>query len=94
MPESHILLERYRLERLLGKGGMGRVYLAEDIYDHSFWAVKIEDLHEKNLEFVRSEINILALIILHSLRYGSILNRTADYILSWSLWKGRLLRTF
>lgn len=60
MLESHILLERYRLERLLGKGGMGRVYLAEDIYDHSFWAVKIEDLHEKNLEFVRSEINIQA----------------------------------
>jgi len=37
---NEIILSQYRIIELIGKGGMGRVYLAEDIIDSSLWAIK------------------------------------------------------
>ena len=38
---SHLLADRYRVERELGAGGMATVYLAEDIKHHRKVAVKV-----------------------------------------------------
>lgn len=54
MPEGTILRDRYRLEQLLGRGGMADVYLAFDLRRQVYIAVKLlrEDLAE-DPEFVR-----------------------------------------
>ena len=38
--EKRLLGERYRLDKILGKGGQGKVYLAFDIKLEKYWAVK------------------------------------------------------
>ncbi|MEZ4294594.1 MAG: protein kinase [Polyangiaceae bacterium] len=40
-----ILDEKYRIERLLGQGGMGAVYVAEDVRTHERVAVKVIQAH-------------------------------------------------
>jgi serine/threonine protein kinase len=54
MPEGTILRDRYRLEQLLGRGGMADVYLAFDLRRQVYIAVKLlrEDLAE-DPDFVR-----------------------------------------
>ncbi|MHB0877677.1 MAG: protein kinase domain-containing protein [Anaerolineae bacterium] len=54
MPEGMILRDRYRLEQLLGRGGMADVYLAFDLRRQVYIAIKLlrEDLAE-DPEFVR-----------------------------------------
>jgi len=54
MHEATVLLNRYRLERLLGRGGMADVYLAFDLRRQAHIAVKVlrEDLAE-DPDFVR-----------------------------------------
>jgi tetratricopeptide (TPR) repeat protein len=42
-PGSRLLFDRYRLDRLLGEGGMAKVFLAIDEEDGSRWAAKILD---------------------------------------------------
>ncbi len=44
-----IIGEKYRLIRPLGKGGMSRVYLAEDLRLHMKWAVKVISCSEEYL---------------------------------------------
>lgn len=56
--EEDIILQQYRICRLLGNGGMGNVYLAEDIIDGTRWAVKIGEFDEKNHALLRSEVEI------------------------------------
>jgi len=48
MPEGSVLRDRYRLDELLGRGGMADVYLALDLHRQAHIAVKIlrEDLAE------------------------------------------------
>src|SRR5437870_3979326 len=40
VPSGTILHERYRIERVLGSGGFGHVYLAVDLGTHQFYALK------------------------------------------------------
>ena len=55
-----VIGEKYRLIRPLGKGGMSRVYLAEDIKLCMKWAIKIVDIREKYLlDAYIAEINVL-----------------------------------
>ena len=44
-----IIGEKYRLIRPLGKGGMSRVFLAEDLRLHMKWAVKVISCSEEYL---------------------------------------------
>ncbi len=46
LKENEVILNRYRILNVAGKGGMGRVYHAVDIKDGSHWAIK-EDLSEE-----------------------------------------------
>jgi serine/threonine protein kinase len=41
------VIDHYRLERLIGKGGYGVIYVAKDLNDGSFCALKIEKKHSK-----------------------------------------------
>ena len=45
-----LLNERYKIQKVLGQGGMGRVYLAEDIQTQEMVAVKECIVHGKNPE--------------------------------------------
>lgn len=55
---NEIILSQYRIIDLIGKGGMGRVYLAEDIIDSSLWAIK-ENLSEKYTYQLYDEADVL-----------------------------------
>ena len=55
-----IIGEKYRLIRPLGKGGMSRVFLAEDLRLHMKWAVKVISCSEEYLlESFMAEANVL-----------------------------------
>ena len=51
--------EKYRILRVLGQGGMGRVYLAENIKLGTLWAIKEVDKHLPHHTNVMVEPNIL-----------------------------------
>ena len=51
--------DKYRIIKMLGKGGTGQVYLAENVRIGNYWAIKEVDLEKHSrLEFM-SECNIL-----------------------------------
>ena len=38
--KRRLLQERYRLDKMLGKGGQGQVFLAFDMKLEKYWAIK------------------------------------------------------
>lgn len=48
-----VILDRYRIESLLGRGGIGEVYLGTDINDGSVWAVKAAKPIASNFNEIR-----------------------------------------
>lgn len=57
--QGTILAKKYQIIRLIGEGGMGSVYAAEDMNDHTEWAVKEEAINSNNEKFLRQEAAIL-----------------------------------
>jgi serine/threonine protein kinase len=64
---GHILQQRYKIVKILGHGGMGAVYLAEDQRLPTKWAIKemkkaglSEEEHEEAVEFFHSEARLLS----------------------------------
>lgn len=58
--QGTIFAEKYQIDCLIGKGGMGSVYLAEDICDHTEWAIKEEMINRSNEQLLRQEAEILS----------------------------------
>ena len=42
MKSGMVLFSKYKIIKILGQGGMGKVYLAQDLRDNSLWAIKEE----------------------------------------------------
>ena len=59
MDFSNLFDGKFRLIRLLGSGGCGRVYLAENIRTKSLWAIKEIPCDTSNLQQVEREIDVL-----------------------------------
>lgn len=59
LQQNEIVFSHYRIEKPIGKGGMGRVYLARDIRDGSAWAIK-ENLSDKYRDQLYEESDFLA----------------------------------
>ena len=57
---NSLLDNRYRIDRVLGSGGMGTVYLATDVSDHSVWAIKEQKVTAANRSRLLSEAEIMA----------------------------------
>lgn len=55
---GHIWNNNYKIIKPIGKGGMGNVYLAENLSKHALCAVKEQSAQGKGRELVFSEINI------------------------------------
>ena len=63
LASDSIFEERYRIDRMIGKGGMGKVYLAYDITDNSRWAIKEQTVTDANRSLLFSEAEILSRLI-------------------------------
>lgn len=59
LERNTIVLNHYKILNVAGKGGMGRVYHAVDIRDHSHWAIK-EDLSEEFDPLLYEEAEVLS----------------------------------
>lgn len=57
---NSIFEQTLKILRPIGQGGMGTVYLAQDLADGSLWAVKEQEITAVNRELVTSEAEILA----------------------------------
>jgi len=59
LEKDTIVMDRYRVLEVAGKGGMGRVYHVLDIHDGSHWAMK-EDLSDHHGLQLREEATVLS----------------------------------
>lgn len=59
LEQDIIFAEKYKIAHLIGKGGMGSVYLAEDICNHTDYAIKEEMINRSNEQLLRQEAAIL-----------------------------------
>lgn len=80
LEKDSIFLQQYQILGNLGKGGMGKVYLAEDIKNHKKYAVKEQQITEKNLQLILSEINIQKKLNNPALPQIALVHKTETHI--------------
>ena len=54
---------RSRIEKVLGSGGMGKVFLAEDVTDKTKWAIKEQRITPGNRELLYYEADIMEKVV-------------------------------
>jgi serine/threonine protein kinase len=96
--ESTWRVENYRIGRLLGKGGFGRVYLGTNEVSKEVFAVKVlaksDILKNKMSDLVKSELDALACLESHQNIVGSVevfASNKNIYIIMEPLFGGELL---
>ena len=57
---NSIFEQTLKVLRPIGQGGMGTVYLAQDLADGSLWAIKEQEITAANRDLVTSEADILS----------------------------------
>lgn len=57
--QGTLLEEKYQIIEMIGKGGMGSVYLAKDINTHVEYAIKEQIINRSNEQLLRQETAIL-----------------------------------
>lgn len=60
LQEGSLFADRYKIEKVIGQGGMGRVFRAVDVQDHTVWAIKEQVLTPANRQLLRSEAELLS----------------------------------
>lgn len=51
--------DKYLINKVIGSGGMGTVYLATDLNDNTKWAIKEAEINDSNRNLLMTEVNAL-----------------------------------
>ena len=80
LQEGSLFADRYRIEKVIGQGGMGRVFRAVDVRDSTIWAIKEQLLTPANRQLLRSEAALLSRLSHPALPEFRMQREEGDYL--------------